>query len=583
MSAPDASDSDSDHEVEVTTDFQTETVVQPPGTNPMTQEGLREDFTELFARLSRESLEREERFRQQQLVASEEQRALLGRLQQLERGLRLNTSHNYDQNAFDPSAIDPSNIQHSTPLRTASGRSSRQSRAGPPLPSPILPSSNPGSRRSQTRPVIPDPRVSFIDPGPQTPRSQARRPLTNVTHVTTPSLFVIPKPIVHLSVPSIMALNRAYERHMARPGNACLVIYLYAVEYFSVGVLDYIENNLNTYYGGPIANLTDGDAGMQAPSRDELEQMEPAELFEEIYKCFVPANKKDMETKLGQVVASSVLEKPCSSWSMNSLPYWQMTIEHVIKNTREFLIYVPEQSSQGRSMPYHGGLRPNVPLGLKGLVQVFVKDWFSPNILSALRDTFTVPERQMHTLTEWINDLEKALWALRKAHNPISQITKACSEADRERRSRQTTKNINETSLNTIMSEADLDVLQATLCNIDDDLDYQDSVDRGHSESIKAIDTRRPNVPSPGVKTSEGSADQVCFRTVQGTSCDPKKCTYSHEPSRIRKFLVESLALHDSKHKQSFKAIAAEELELEPGSQFRKPEAVGEADQEEEE
>ena len=148
MSATDASDSDSDHEVEVTRDFQSETIVLVPVTNPMTQEGLREDFTELLARLSRESLEREEEFRQQQLTASNDKRALLDRLQQLERGLRSNTSQHYDQNAFDQSAIDPSNIQHSTPLRTASGRSSRQSRAGPPLPSPILPSSNPGSRRS---------------------------------------------------------------------------------------------------------------------------------------------------------------------------------------------------------------------------------------------------------------------------------------------------------------------------------------------------------------------------------------------------------------------------------------------------
>ena len=370
---------------------------------------------------------------------------------------------------------------------------------------------------------------------------------------------------------------------MTRPGNAGLVIYLYAVEYFTIGVLDYIENNLNTYYGGPIANLTDGDAGVQAPNRDDLEQMEPPELFEEIYKCFVPSNKKDMEYKLGQVVASSILEKPCSAWGMNSLPYWQMTIEHVIKNTREFLIYVPEQSAQGRSMPYHGGLKPNVPLQLKGLVQIFVKDWFNPAVLSALRDTFTVPERQIYTLTEWLNHLEKALWALRKAHNPISQISKACSEAERERRSRQTTKNINETSLNTIMSDADLDVLQATLCNIDDDLDYMDSVDRCQSESIKAIDARRPNTPSPGVKTPEGVGDQVCFRTVQGGSCDPKKCMYSHDPSKMRKFLIDSLALHDSKYKHSFKAIAAEELELEPGSQSRKPEAVGEADQEEEE
>ena len=143
-----------------------------------------------------------------------------------------------------------------------------------------------------------------------------------------------------------------------------------------------------------------GDAGVQAPNREELEQMEPTELFEEIYKCFLPANKKDMEYKLGQVVSSCLLEKPCSSWGMNALPHWQMTIEYVIKNTREFLIYVPEKSLTGRTMPYHGGLKPNIPLGLKGLVQVFVKDWFNPAVLSALRDTFIVPERNIYTLSE---------------------------------------------------------------------------------------------------------------------------------------------------------------------------------------
>ena len=135
-----------------------------------------------------------------------------------------------------------------------------------------------------------------------------------------------------------------------------------------------------------------------------------------------------------------------------------MTIEYVIKNTREFLEYVPEKSLTGRTMPYHGGLKPNVPLGLKGLVQVFVKDWFNPAVLSALRDTFTIPERNMHTLAEWLNHLEEAVWSLRRMHNPISQISKACSEAERDRRSRQTTKNINEASLNTIMSPTDLDI-----------------------------------------------------------------------------------------------------------------------------
>ena len=139
MSATDASDSNSDHEVEITTDFQSETAVQPPLTNPMTEEGLREEVSEMLIRLSRESREREEYFRQQQLTASNDKRALLDRLQRLERGLRPDTSHQYDHNAYDQSAIDPSHIQHSTPSRTVSGRSSRQSRAGPPIPSPILP------------------------------------------------------------------------------------------------------------------------------------------------------------------------------------------------------------------------------------------------------------------------------------------------------------------------------------------------------------------------------------------------------------------------------------------------------------
>jgi len=579
MSATDAVDSNSDHEVEITTDFQSETSVQPPLANPM-----REEVSEMLIRLNREAQEREEYFRQQQLTASDDKRALLDRLQRLERGLQQDTSQQYDHNAFDQSAIDPSHIQHSTPIRTVSGRSSRQSRAGPPPPSPILPPSNP-DRRTPTRPILPDTRVNFNDPEPPTPRVQSRRALTNVTQVTTPSLFVTPKPIAHLTVPSIMSLSRAYERHMIRPGNVGLIIYLYAIEYFTIGVLDYIENILNTYYGGPIANLIEGDSGLQAPNREELEQMEPAELFEEIYKCFLPSNKKDMEYKLGQVVSSCLLEKPCSSWGINALPHWQMTIEYVIKNTREFLIYVPEHSNTGRPMPYHGGLKPNVPLQLKGLVQIFVKDWFNPAVLSALRDTFTVPERNIYTLSEWLNHLEKALWALRKMHNPIAQISKACSEAERDRRSRQTTKNINETSLNTIMSNADLDALQATLANIDDDLDYDDRVDRYQSrgESVNAIDVRRPQTPSPGVKGSDAPGeDQVCFRTLQGGSCDPKKCMFSHDPTKMRKYLTDTLARHDAKHKQSFKAITAEDPELEPGIPSRKPEAIGEEDQEEE-
>ena len=135
-------------------------------------------------------------------------------------------------------------------------------------------------------------------------------------------------------------------------------------------------------------------------------------------------------------------------------------------------------------------------------------------------------------------------------HNPIAQISKACSEAERDRRSRQTTKNINDTSLNTIMSAADLDVLQATLHNIDEDLDYDDRVARYQSqgEAINAIDTRRPQTPSPGVKGTDALDERVCFRTLAGDSCDPKKCIFSHDPVKMRKYLIETLASHDAKH-----------------------------------
>ena len=77
--------------------------------------------------------------------------------------------------------------------------------------------------------------------------------------------------------------------------------------------------------------------------------------------------------------------------------------------------------------------------------------------------------------------------------------------------------------------------------------------------------------------------DQVCFRTLQGGSCDPKKCIFSHDPVKLRKYLTYTLAKHDAKHRHSFKAIATEESELEPGTPLRKPDAIGEEDQEEEE
>ena len=134
------------------------------------------------------------------------------------------------------------------------------------------------------------------------------------------------------------------------------------------------------------------------------------------------------------------------------------------------------------------------------------------------------------------------------------------------------------------MSNADLDVLQATLSHIDEDLDYDDRVARYQSqgESVSAIDVRRPQTPSPGVKGSDIVEDPVCFRTLQGQSCDPKKCIFSHEPVKLRKYLIDTLARHDAKHRHSLKAIAAEDSELEPGTPLRKPEAITEEDQEEE-
>ena len=282
MSVADASDSNSDREDEtlvIVGELAPGEIYQaPPRTLPTTSA---EDIDQLLERFNRESEEREERFRQQQTTADGERHALLERLQRMEQGYQTQHSQQYDQNAFDSLAIDPSYMQSHTPVRTTSGRSSRASRAGPPVPSPILPPNNP-DRRTPNRAAQAEPRVNFGDVyerSQQMPRALQRRPISNVTQVTTPSLFVVPKPIAHLTVPSMMQLGRLYERHMVRPGNSGLIIYLYSTEYFTMGVLDYIENVLNTYYGSSVAAMVPGDSGERAPNREDLETMEPAELF----------------------------------------------------------------------------------------------------------------------------------------------------------------------------------------------------------------------------------------------------------------------------------------------------------------
>jgi len=566
MSVADASDSDIDRGDDTVIIVGESPPVEPERDTPRTPPITRtEDFDQLADRLNRESEEREQRFMQDMATAEGERRVLLERLQRMERNFHI-PSQTYDHNAFDTSVIDPSILQQSTPIRTA--RSSRASRAGSiPVPSPILTSPN---REMKS------PHVNFHDvygrqQAPRTePAREVLRPIANVTQVTTPSQFVTAKPISHLTVPGMMQLRRLYNRHMVRPGNAGLIIFLYSTEYFNMSVLDYIENVLNTYYGSQVASMIQGDSDKQPPHRETLESMEPDDLFEEIYKCFIPTNKKDLEYKLGQVVSSCLLEKPCSSWSMSRLSQWQMTIEYVIKNVREFITYVPEKSTLGRYMPYHGGLKPNVPQDLKGLVQIFVKDWFNSSVLSALRDTFPVPERNIYTLGEWMNHLEVALHKLRKMHNPIAQITKACDMAERDRRTKQTTKNINETSLNSIVSPEDMQVLSNALADVDRDFDHDYNAQQYQTqeESLNAMDVRRPQASLPATDTAEA---KPCFRTIGGDSCDPKKCTFSHEPSVMRKFLVDAIARHDSKYsRQSVKAIATEELVEEPGSQTPK-------------
>ncbi len=382
-----------------------------------------------------------------------------------------------------------------------------------------------------------------------------------------PTTFVIKQSIAELTVITVTALSRAYDRHMRMPGNRDLQVFLYASEYFSHAMLDKIETTLNTYYGSTVAESLEGPYERNPPSRESLEQMLPDPFFEELYKCFMPYNKRDYEVKLAAVVSASIAEKSISSQSIVALPYWQLVIENVNKNVRVFLSAAPEKDPAGHFMPYHGGLRPNVPLGLKGLVQMLVKPWINEDVLSALRDTFTVNERQITTLGAWMDQMESALTRLRKSYNPIAAIASACNKAETARRKVQTTKNIASTSLNAMLSMQDMDQIAYQLELVDSDLEVDDhmsnmslSSDVSAEVLHNASDGRRPQMPAMGAGKGPDS-DQVCFRTVQGLSCDPKKCVYSHDQAKICKYLNTALQRFDVTNKHSVKNVKAVKID----------------------
>ena len=348
------------------------------------------------------------------------------------------------------------------------------------------------------------------------------------------------------------------------PGNHNLLVYLYSSEYFTYPVLDKIETNLNSYYGSTIAEAIENEWARKPPLRDELEQMLPENLFEELYKCFMPFNRRDYEIKLAAVVAAAIVEKSIGSQSMVALPYWQLVIENVHKHVRTFLLAVPETDRNGRYMMYWGGLRPNVPLGLKGLVQMLVKPWMNEDVLSALRDTFTTDERKIPTLGVWMDQMDLALTRLRKNFNPIASIASACSRAESARRKVQTTKNIASTSLNALLSMDDMDQIAYQLESVDSDLDTEDSMSLSSEASTEGLhnssDGRRPLTPAMGAGKGVDN-DQVCFRTLQGLSCDPRKCMYSHDQAKICKYLNTCLKRFEVTNKHMVKNVRAAKVD----------------------
>jgi hypothetical protein len=384
------------------------------------------------------------------------------------------------------------------------------------------------------------------------------------TQVTMPTVFKISKPITELNIITISALKRALERHLRMPGNHNLVVHLYAIEYFSYTLLDKIETSLNSYYGSTIAEVLEKEWARKPPTRDDLEQMLPGPLFEELDKCFMPFNRRDYELKLAAVVAAAIAEKSIGSQSMVALPYWQLVIENVHKHVRTFLLAVPETDLKGDYMVYWGGLRPNVPLGLKGLVQMLVKPWMNEDVLSALRDTFTVNERKIPTLGVWMNEMDLALTRLRKNFNPIASIASACSRAESARRKVQTTKNIASTSLNALLSMDDMDQIAYQLETVDSDLDTEDSMSQSSEASAEGLhnssDGRRPQTPAMGAGKGADN-DQVCFRTLQGLSCDTKKCMYSHDQAKICKYLNTCLKRFEVTNRHTVKNVRAAKVD----------------------
>ena len=73
-------------------------------------------------------------------------------------------------------------------------------------------------------------------------------------------------------------------------------------------------------------------------------------------------------------------------------------------------------------------------------------------------------------------------------------------------------------------------------------------------------DGRRPQTPAMGAGKGVDN-DQVCFRTLQGLSCDPKKCMYSHDQAKICKYLKTCLKRFEGTNRHTVKNVRAAKVD----------------------
>ena len=118
-----------------------------------------------------------------------------------------------------------------------------------------------------------------------------------------------------------------------------------------------------------------------------------------------------------------------------------------------------------------------------------------------------------------------------------------------------------------MLSMQDMDQIAYQLGLVDSDLEADDvmshmslSSDVSTEVLHNASDGRRPQMPAMGADKGPDS-DQVCFRTVQGLSCDPKKCVYSHDQAKICKYLNIALQNFEVTNKHSVKNVKSVKID----------------------